>query len=105
MNIFAQAARLEEENKPFALAQIIESRGSTPRHSGQMLVLADGSIVGTIGGGMVERLVIDQALEALSERKARVSMDAWRVTAKMPLVLTAVGLCRFTLTCMVYALA
>lgn len=40
MNIFAQAARLEEENKPFALAQIIESRGSTPRHSGQMLVLA-----------------------------------------------------------------
>ncbi|WP_396244956.1 selenium-dependent molybdenum cofactor biosynthesis protein YqeB [Hafnia paralvei] len=72
MNIFAQAARLEEENKPFALAQIIESRGSTPRHSGQMLVLADGSIFGTIGGGMVERLVIEQALEALSERKARV---------------------------------
>lgn len=30
MNIFAEAARLEEQNRPFALAQIVESRGSTP---------------------------------------------------------------------------
>ena len=53
MNIFAEAARLEEQNRPFALAQIVESRGSTPRHSAQMLIREDGSIVGTIGGGMV----------------------------------------------------
>ena len=26
MNIFAEAARLEEQNRPFALAQIVESR-------------------------------------------------------------------------------
>ncbi|HIH6660840.1 TPA: XdhC family protein, partial [Klebsiella michiganensis] len=68
MNIFAEAARLEEQNRPFALAQIVESRGSTPRHSAQMLIREDGSIVGTIGGGMVERKVIDAALEALRER-------------------------------------
>lgn len=72
MNIFAEAARLEQENRPFALAQIIESRGSTPRHSGQMLVLADGACIGTIGGGMIERRVIEQALAAITERKARV---------------------------------
>ncbi|MEX2951086.1 selenium-dependent molybdenum cofactor biosynthesis protein YqeB [Serratia fonticola] len=72
MNIFAEAARLEEENRPFALAQIIESRGSTPRHSGQMLVMADGGCIGTIGGGMIERLVIEQAIAAIAERKARV---------------------------------
>ncbi len=72
MNIFAEAARLEEENRPFALAQIIESRGSTPRHSGQMLVMADGGCIGTIGGGMIERLVIEQAISAIAERKARV---------------------------------
>lgn len=72
MNIFAQAAQLEEQNRPFAMAQIIESRGSTPRHSAQMLVLKDGSIIGTIGGGMVERLVIEQAMQALAERKPRV---------------------------------
>lgn len=72
MNIFAEAARLESENHPFALAQIIESRGSTPRHSGQMLVMADGTAIGTIGGGMVERKVIEEAIAAITERKARI---------------------------------
>ncbi|XNM71679.1 XdhC family protein [Escherichia coli] len=71
MNIFTEAAKLEEQNSPFAMAQIVDSRGSTPRHSAQMLVRADGSIVGTIGGGMVERKVIEESLQALQERKPR----------------------------------
>ena len=71
MNIFSEAAKLEAQNRPFALAQIVDSRGSTPRHSAQMLIREDGSIVGTIGGGMVERKVIEQALEALSEKASR----------------------------------
>ena len=72
MSIFTEAVRLEKENCPFALAQIIEAKGSTPRHTGQMIVLPDGTIFGTIGGGMVERLVIDQAVEAIAERKPRI---------------------------------
>ena len=40
MNIFTEAAKLEEQNCPFAMAQIVDSRGSTPRHSAQMLVCA-----------------------------------------------------------------
>ena len=71
MNIFSEAARLEEQNRPFALAQIVDSRGSTPRHSAQMLIRADGTIAGTIGGGMVERKVIDEALVALGEKASR----------------------------------
>lgn len=71
MTIFAEAARLEEQNRPFALAQIVDSRGSTPRHSAQMLVRDDGSIVGTIGGGMVERKVIAEALEAIEAKASR----------------------------------
>lgn len=71
MNIFTEAARLEELNCPFALAQIVDSRGSTPRHCAQMLIRQDGSIIGTIGGGMVERKVIDEGLQALQERKPR----------------------------------
>ena len=39
MNIFTEAAKLEEQNCPFAMAQIVDSRGSTPRHSAQMLVV------------------------------------------------------------------
>ncbi len=30
MNIFTEAAKLEEQNCPFAMAQIVDSRGSTP---------------------------------------------------------------------------
>lgn len=71
MNIFTEAAKLEEQNYPFALAQIVDSRGSTPRHSAQMLVHQDGTTIGTIGGGMVERKVIDEALLALQEKKPR----------------------------------
>ncbi|UJF18342.1 EF2563 family selenium-dependent molybdenum hydroxylase system protein [Vibrio sp. SS-MA-C1-2] len=71
MNIFSHAAELEKQNIPFALANIIETRGSTPRHSGQMIIKQDGSIVGTVGGGMIERHVIDQSIEAIQEGKAR----------------------------------
>ncbi|WP_215782072.1 selenium-dependent molybdenum cofactor biosynthesis protein YqeB [Paludibacterium sp. B53371] len=71
MNLFAHAARLEQENRPFALAHIVESRGSTPRHSGQMLIEADGRTVGTIGGGMIERRVIEEAMLAIIARAPR----------------------------------
>lgn len=72
MTIFAEAAKLEEQNRPFALAQIIDSRGSAPRHTAQMLIRDDGTIIGTIGGGVIERHVINEALEALREKTARV---------------------------------
>ena len=39
MKIFTEAAKLVEKNCPFAMAEIIECSGSTPRHSAQMLVL------------------------------------------------------------------
>ena len=44
------------------LATIVSQSGSTPRTAGtRMLILADGSIVGTIGGGIVEARVIEAA--------------------------------------------
>ena len=83
MNIFTEAAKLEEQNCPFAMAQIVDSRGSTPRHSAQMLVRADGSIVGTIGGGMVERKVIEESLQHCRNVSRDYSMDVWLVTVRM----------------------
>jgi xanthine dehydrogenase accessory factor len=45
---------------PFALATIVSHKGSTPRTSGsKMVVLADGQLYGTIGGGLVEARVIE----------------------------------------------
>jgi len=58
---------------PFALATIITSRGSTPRTSGsKMVVLADGQIYGTIGGGLVEARVIESCLDMLSLPQSRI---------------------------------
>ncbi|MEG6552680.1 XdhC family protein, partial [Desulfocurvibacter africanus] len=41
---------------------ILHQDGSTPRTAGaRMLVFADGSIAGTIGGGQVEAMAMDMA--------------------------------------------
>ncbi|WMY76586.1 XdhC family protein [Buttiauxella selenatireducens] len=67
MSIFQQACLCENENRSFALIHIIESRGSTPRHSASMLVTETGETIGTIGGGMMERLVLDRTRQALAD--------------------------------------
>jgi xanthine dehydrogenase accessory factor len=65
--IFETMARLEREGTPYALATVVAAEGSSPRHLGaRMLVLADGTILDTIGGGKLEKIVIADALEALS---------------------------------------
>lgn len=55
-----------------ALATVTSVRGSMPRHPGsKMLVRADGTIVGTIGGGSMEQRVIQEALAALHDGQTR----------------------------------
>jgi len=57
---------------PFCLCTVIESTGSVPRRAGSsMIVQSDGSTVGTVGGGTVERLARDEALRAIAEGKPR----------------------------------
>ncbi len=46
------------KNCDFVLASIMQHSGSTPRSSGaHMLIRSDGSIAGTIGGGLLEAMV------------------------------------------------
>ncbi|NWF68944.1 MAG: XdhC family protein [Chloroflexi bacterium] len=62
----------QQQGEPAALATVINVAGSVPRHTGsKMLVRADGSIVGTVGGGALEQLVIKEALAALSDGQTR----------------------------------
>lgn len=65
MELFRKAAELAEHNIPFAMATIIESSGSTPRGTAKMIVLADGTSIGTVGGGIVESRVIAEAQKAI----------------------------------------
>ena len=58
---------------PFAVAAILSHKGSTPRTSGsRMIVLPDGTIQGTIGGGLVEATVRDVCLSLIPEKTCRI---------------------------------
>lgn len=71
-DIYAELARLNATGEEAALATVISAAGSTPREEGaKMLVRADGSIMGTVGGGAVEKAVIKEALEVIKRGRAR----------------------------------
>jgi xanthine dehydrogenase accessory factor len=70
--VYQALAKLEQENGAGALCLIIRSSGSTPRHTGsKMLVYADGSFVGTVGGGELENRVIAEARQAILDGRSR----------------------------------
>lgn len=59
------------QGRATVLVTVVETSGSTPRKAGsQMLVLEDGSIRGTIGGGQGEARSIILGGQALAERSS-----------------------------------
>ncbi len=66
MDIFQEVAQLKQKNLPFVLATVVKIAGSVPGRVGfKMLVREDGSTLGTVGGGELERRVTQEALERL----------------------------------------
>ena len=73
VEITRAALALFEAEQRFALVSTLETSGSSPRHSGAaMIVRADGSIAGTVGGGALEGRAIRVALETLDARASRI---------------------------------
>ncbi len=64
--IWAEAVRTLERDKSFALATVVNVRGSTPREVGAKMIVRDDGQFGTIGGGCGEAEVF---------RKARVLLE------------------------------
>ena len=65
-DVLDAAARFGREGVAAALATVVRTQGSTPRHPGaRMLILGDG-IVGTIGGGRIEAEVIETGRAVLA---------------------------------------
>jgi xanthine dehydrogenase accessory factor len=70
--VYEALSKAAEEGTPSALATVIQTQGSMPRHVGsKMLVYEDGQIVGTIGGGAMESQVIAAAKEVIRTGQAR----------------------------------
>lgn len=72
LELYEEMVRLTRRGEPFALATVIASSGSSPRKPGaKMLVRVDGSFLGTVGGGRVEKESVDAALAALRDETTR----------------------------------
>ena len=72
-NILAHLSESIKSGQTHALVIVIKTEGSTPRKAGtNMVVLADGRTLGTIGGGELEERVITEALDAIKKRSPKV---------------------------------
>jgi xanthine dehydrogenase accessory factor len=63
-DVFSEALRALDGGRGVAIACVIGAHGSTPRHLGaRMAVADDGEQWGTVGGGRIEQLVVGAARE------------------------------------------
>lgn len=70
--VYQALLEASEQGIPSALATILSTSGSVPRHAGsKMLVYSNGRIVGTIGGGKMESEAINTAQEVIRTGEAR----------------------------------
>jgi xanthine dehydrogenase accessory factor len=73
-NIYQLVAEAEARGERIALATVVRVEGSTPREAGAKMVVYDsGHSVGTVGGGKMEALVIQEARQALCEGTSRLA--------------------------------
>ena len=65
MSLFEDVSEVVADGEPAAMLTVVDKEGSAPRDVGtRMLVTADGEY-GTIGGGTVESLAVEEAREVL----------------------------------------
>ena len=66
--LYARMAELEREGRPFAVATVVRTVGSTPQVVGAKMLVDDlGRTYGTLGGGCVEADAFAEARAVLSE--------------------------------------
>lgn len=82
-DVLEELLEARRAGKPCALATVAATVGSVPRHAGaKMIVYADNSISGTVGGGKFEALVITQALDCLAKKEPL--LKTWTLREDQP---------------------
>ena len=72
MSLLRELVEAVDARRPVVLATVVDSSRSVPRRPGsKMLVYADGSISGSVGGGEMEARVVREAMDVLAERRPR----------------------------------
>src|SRR2546421_12755965 len=71
--IYLKIAEFLREGRKFALAVVMKDSGSTPRKAGTKAIIdEDGSIWGTIGGGLLESEAIKMGVVAIKQLESHV---------------------------------
>ena len=71
-DIFEEIIAVKRERKAAALATVVGGEKGSPGKTGfRMLVYPDGKISGTVGGGLLEAKVREEALRCISDKKTR----------------------------------
>jgi len=71
-DIFEEIIAIKRERKTAALATVVGGEKGSPGKTGfRMLVYPDGKTSGTVGGGLLEAKVRDEALRCMSDKKPR----------------------------------
>ena len=71
-DIFEEIARIKRERLSAALATVVSGETGVPGKTGfRMLVYPDGETLGTVGGGLLEAKVRQEALRCIQEGKSR----------------------------------
>jgi xanthine dehydrogenase accessory factor len=75
-DFFAQLSQAAGGDQPAWLATVVTTTGSTPARMGmKMIVFGDGSIRGTIGGGELEKMVIEKVKTERPPSEAKWGFD------------------------------
>ncbi len=73
-DLYSEIALARQQNVDVAICTIVATKGSTPRKMGaKMLVYADGRISGSIGGGNLEKQVIENAKRQIGNNEPSLS--------------------------------
>lgn len=72
LELYEEIVRHTRCGEAYSLATVVTHGGSSPRKSGaKMLIRTDGSSIGSVGGGRVEKETIDAARHALATGESR----------------------------------
>lgn len=73
LEIYQELVNVTSKGERAVLATIISSRGSAPRKAGaKILIKKDGTFVGSVGGGGVEREVQEKAFEVMNSGEPQI---------------------------------
>jgi len=76
-SIFEKISEIENSTQLAVLCTVVNTKGSTPQKAGAKMIVCDsGKIFGTIGGGSLEKKVIENALTVIQKKKPAIFSHA-----------------------------